>query len=616
MAKQKDKYYIQVSGWGTKGESQFQEVEGTPVQIKGAEGADLFLHRPPAGGGWKISSGINGMYVAWGNTKKRAIEDASQKGKPEAIMRLLKEYMASGKPLSPRFKLSGRSKPNPTSLPAGLSVKKAKNGWEVIHTASGNRLMPFAYPERQLATDFAIRAGQVADWTRPFKDLQAESEKLADLIRGGKKPGMFEKVLDMPTTFPDAKRKPLRDMTKAELKRLRVILHVLPDGTLEIKEKSADSLERQVASWNPPNRPDMTEHSRVGGYISGEKVADNAKSWLSAVAKKYDLDLNEIISDSWRGGGMRHKASPYEYTINTFTGKIKTIGKAKDKAKLPWEMTIKQYEKDMRDYWAGTRGTGPGSKSLPEDMSMRFKDYHKELVVHALSEGKPVPAAVLADYPDLKKQAETEARAQFTKKWAKSYGSRPETVDSFAEAGKAMGLTAKQIQQARDEGVTTIVGLRRIEKNTRRASKATDPQASHDARSQYSKPVVKHDRGTGEWEVYNPDIKHYGDVLASFRTEREADAFSELWLLEQGRTERSKSADESRSNALAIDPDDPRVEQWIKDQGRMDVRGIDTPSRKPRKTRASAIRKKTYRGKVPTQSRGHNSTLTQVRGLR
>jgi len=413
VAKRKDKYYIQVSGWGTKGGSQFREVDGTPIQIRGAEGADLFLHRPPAGGGWKISSGINGMYVAWGNTKKQAVDDASQKGKPEAIMRLLKEYMASGKPLSPRFKLSGRSEPKSTSLPAGLSIKKAKSGWEVIHTASGSRLMPFAYPEKQLATDFAIRAGQVADWTRPFKDLQAESEKLADLIRGGKKPGMFEKVLDMPTTFPDAKRKPLRDMTKAELKQLRVILHILPDGTLWIKEKGADSLERTVASWEPPNRPDRTERSRVGGFIGGELVADNAKSWLDKVAKQYDLDMDEIVSESWRGGGMRHKASPYEFTTNIVTGKVKSV----------------------------------------------------------------------------------------------------------------------------DQSDTVI-------------DKPTDLQAIHDARSP-----------------------------------------------------RSKSADESRYNALTIDPDDPRVEQWIKDQGRSDVRGIDTPSRKPGRAKASAIRKRTYRGKIPTQVR-------------
>ena len=67
-----------------------------------------------------------------------------------------------------------------------------------------------------------------------------------------------------------ANRKPLKDMTKAELESLRVILHILPDGTLQIKEKGSGSLEREVASWNPPNRPDMTERSWVGGYISGE----------------------------------------------------------------------------------------------------------------------------------------------------------------------------------------------------------------------------------------------------------------------------------------------------------------------------------------------------------
>ena len=37
---------------------------------------------------------------------------------------------------------------------------------------------------------------------------------------------------------------------------------------------------------------------------------------------------------------------------------------------------------------------------------------------------------------------------------------------------KAMSLTARQIAQAKREGVTTILGLRRIEKNSR--SKAND----------------------------------------------------------------------------------------------------------------------------------------------
>ena len=248
-------------------------------------------------------------------------------------------FSETGLPRRPPGKFRGENgldwdKVKPTKstsgLSKGLSVKKVKGGYDVIHTASGNRLMPFAYTEKQLAVDFAIRAGQVADWTRPFPELQKESEKIADLIRGGKKLGMFEKVLDMPTTFPaeqvgKSKQKPLRDMTKPELKQLRVILHILPDGTLWVKEKGADSLERTVASWNPPNRPDMTEKSWVGGYVSGENVADNAKKWLDMVAKKYDLDMDEIVADSWRGGGMRHKASPYSFLTNIVTGKVKTV---------------------------------------------------------------------------------------------------------------------------------------------------------------------------------------------------------------------------------------------------------------------------------------------------
>jgi len=149
-------------------------------------------------------------------------------------------------------------------------------------------------------------------------------------------------------------RKPLKDMTKSELKNLRVILHILPDGTMEIKEKGTDSLERGVASWNPPNRPDMTEKSRVGGYIMNENVADNAKKWLDAVATKYDLDMGEIVADSWRGGGMRHQASPYEYTTNTFTGKVKTTGKTTDLQAIHDARSTRSRESDERQSNADT----------------------------------------------------------------------------------------------------------------------------------------------------------------------------------------------------------------------------------------------------------------------
>lgn len=133
-------------------------------------------------------------------------------------------------------------------------------------------------------------------------------------------------------------------------------------------------------------------------------------------------------------------------------------------------------------------------------------------------------------------------------------------------------------------------------------------QAIGDSRSPRSAPVVKHNMSIGKWEVYNPDVHHYGEVLASFQSEKEADAFSALWLLEQGRTERSKSADESQSNALTIDPEDPRVERWMKDQGRMDVVGIDTP----RKGKSKKINRKTRKG----SGRRVGKLETQLRGLR
>lgn len=67
-------------------------------------------------------------------------------------------------------------------------------------------------------------------------------------------------------------------------------------------------------------------------------------------------------------------------------------------------MTRKEYERDMRDYWERTRGSGiKGTKAplLPDDMSQRFIEYHKGIVKDALASGKPVPPEVLRDYPIL-----------------------------------------------------------------------------------------------------------------------------------------------------------------------------------------------------------------------
>ncbi len=105
------KYYVQLGT--SSGKPAFFAVDGEPVKDT-TKGDDLFYHRPiadikdgqaiPSTAGWRISSGLSGMAVTYGiaDSKKEALEDINQHGKPAAISRLVKKYMESGEPLSPR----------------------------------------------------------------------------------------------------------------------------------------------------------------------------------------------------------------------------------------------------------------------------------------------------------------------------------------------------------------------------------------------------------------------------------------------------------------------------------------------------------------------------------
>ena len=70
-----------------------------------------------------------------------------------------------------------------------------------------------------------------------------------------------------------------------------------------------------------------------------------------------------------------------------------------------------------------------------------------------------------------------------------------------------------------------------------------------------------------------------------------ASTTSSLLSIHEARSPLAKSSDERQEHSLVIEPDDPRVAQWKRDPGRMDVRGIDTPKkskgkkRSPRKSR-------------------------------
>ncbi len=104
-------------------------------------------------------------------------------------------------------------------------------------------------------------------------------------------------------------------------------------------------------------------------------------------------------------------------------------------------------------------------------------------------------------------------------------------------------------------------------------------------------PATRAERDKASFEKGNKAWETVADIRSG----------ADLQAIHDARSLRSRESDERQSNADTIEPDDPRVEQWIKDQGRLDVVGIDTPrkgkSRKP-------VRRSRRAGKVEAQVRG------------
>ena len=157
----KKPFYVQIMG--DKG-IEFQEVDGTPIGVEGAEDADLFLHRSVAGGGWRISSGVTGMYVAIGDTKKQVASDVAQKGKPEAIVGALKQYLDRGEPVSPR------AKRKPKTELATISKKKLRYGGKI------DKVIDFVLQHSKLETKGTTYGGYTPVYQGLAKSYKGQGE--------------------------------------------------------------------------------------------------------------------------------------------------------------------------------------------------------------------------------------------------------------------------------------------------------------------------------------------------------------------------------------------------------------------------------------------------------
>jgi len=109
---------------------------------------------------------------------------------------------------------------------------------------------------------------------------------------------------------------------------------------------------------------------------------------------------------------------------------------------------------------------------------------------------------------------------------------KPEPKAETLEAkAKAMGLTESQLAQAKKEGVTTELGLRRIEKNTRREKPKPEPKPHKEIAALKPKAAVK-------------------------------------------QSDRAIAIDRALLAKQVVSVDDPR---WLRRPNRFDVRGVDTP---------------------------------------
>jgi len=104
---------------------------------------------------------------------------------------------------------------------------------------------------------------------------------------------------------------------------------------------------------------------------------------------------------------------------------------------------------------------------------------------------------------------------------------------------------------------------------------------------------------TKQWSAYIAVFRKSQMDKIPMVSEAEVDRTAELQAIHDARSTRSKSADESRSNADTIDPEDPRVGRWMRDPGSMDVKGIDTPKGKYKVGRRPI--KRAGKGDIDTQ---------------
>lgn len=191
-------------------------------------------------------------------------------------------------------------------------------------------------------------------------------------------------------------------------------------------------------------------------------IQQGANKWAAiAAARRFNPELNKVPADEIERG-VRQMADIQKAVTESEKATEKPAGaKAVETAKVgkkSWEMTKEEFKIWMGSRWKETGGVGE------LDLSISGPDAHRETIKRALARGEIVPSEVLAEYPDLAKQAPVEPGAKATGKLA------PEQSQQVIEYNRAV---TKWIEEGRKPGEKPIAPI--FEKPAEPEARAPEP---------------------------------------------------------------------------------------------------------------------------------------------
>jgi len=243
-----------------------------------------------------------------------------------------------------------------------------------------------------------------------------------------------------------------------------------------------------------------------------------------------------------------------------------------------WDMSIADARRSL-DYF----NYGMGQHEVP---NIKFAPYHKKIVKQALSEGKPVPPEVLADYPDLKDPTEVGTYPKIPKARVKELKNHEELV--LQAIIKKPGITLPELEQAvklqpvQIDGAIRRLGEGIVVKTEGKMTPGGLTPSSYNLTSEAAPTEA-------------PKRKRKAKPKADKRLLK-----SEILEIQEGRSELSQSSDLAREHSIVVPVTSQRTRAWVRDQGSMDIQGIDTP----RKKRTKKIRKTTRKQRPHTSMGG------------